>query len=324
MNHSRYMSLSLIRFVRRLSSSPSHGSQGQGVSVKQEPQLQTPWLAPAINIDLLFPRHRFGSSRFNAIVLLFLRLFYHAASFEAAVAATPSMNGTRSGTGSLLTHPLPRHYSQDGDDIAERPTTGPVLPQQLKSYQVLSTSAWLEAIQNEAHQYRNCRIQSISWIKALASPFSHEFIQFIVEDSVSGERTRVVAGREDSGDWVYVGWNWQSGQVPNDHYILPLPLLTLSFERNTGGGLPDLLSLAQVLASTTERQPYYTFHREMCWWYAETVFDGMFSRYGGSVKEWEWAKYRYSFIVKTSLLRRRVLTEHAERFKGELMEGMEY
>lgn len=134
----------------------------------------------------------------------------------------------------------------------------------------------------------------------------------------------MVAGREDSGDWVYVGWNWQSGQVPNDHYILPLPLLTLTFGCETGGRLPDVHSLAQLLAATTERQPYYTFHREMCWWYAETVFDGMFSKYGGSVKEWEWAKYRYSFIVKTSLLRRKVLTEHAERFKSELMEGMEY
>ncbi|KAJ4514819.1 hypothetical protein HRR83_003269 [Exophiala dermatitidis] len=226
------------------------------------------------------------------------------------------------GTSSLLTHPMPRHYPSD--DFDERQPTVPGLPSQLRSYQKLSTSSWLEAIQAQPDQYRNCRIQSISWIKALASPFSHEFIQFIVEDSVSGERTRVVAGREDSGDWVYVGWNWQSGQVPNDHYILPLPLLTLTFGCETGGRLPDVRSLAKVLASTTERQPYYTFHREMCWWYAETVFDGMFSKYGGSVKEWEWAKYRYSFIVKTSLLRRRVLTEHAERFKSELMEGMEY
>ncbi|KAL2427118.1 hypothetical protein ABEF95_008773 [Exophiala dermatitidis] len=318
MNNNHYRSLSLIRFLRRLSSSSSSQGVAQG-GVKQ-PQLQTPWLAPAI-IDLLFPRHRFGSSRFNAIVLLFLRLFYHAASFEAAV-GTSSIDGAGSGSGSLLSLPLQRHYSPD--DFDERQPTVPGLPEQLKSYQKLSTSAWLEAIQNEASQYRNCQIQSISWIKALASPFSHEFIQFIVKDSVSGERTRVVAGREDSGDWVYVGWNWQSGQVPNDHYILPLPLLTLTFGCEIGGRLPDVQSLAKVLASTTERQPYYTFHREMCWWYAETVFDGMFSQYGGSVKEWEWAKYRYSFIVKTSLLRRKVLTEHAERFKSELMEGMEY
>jgi hypothetical protein len=85
-----------------------------------------------------------------------------------------------------------------------------------------------------------------------------------------------------------------------------------------------MLDLSQVLAATTERQPHYRFRREMCWWYAETALEDMKTTYGGSIKEWQWSRYRYSFIVKTSFIRRHVLTNHAEAFKTQLAEELNY
>lgn len=266
---------------------------------------------------VVFPRHRFGSSRFNTIVLLVLRLFYHASSFEM----TPALVQGGMSAPKLLNSPVLRAL----DVVSE----GPVkrhnredLPQLLKSYEKLSTKEWRAKLLEDTARFQHWKICNITWIKALASPFSHEFLQFIAEDAVTGQRTRVAAGREENGDWVLVGWDWGSGQTPSDHYKLPLPLLSLDFDN--AETRPSMHDLAEVLAATTERQPYYRMRREMCWWYAETVLEDMNAKYGGSIKEWQWARYRYSFIVKTSFIRRNVLTKHAEAFKTQLAEEMSY
>jgi hypothetical protein len=196
------------------------------------------------------------------------------------------------------------------------------LPDIFKTFKRFSTKEWLVTIQDDPEKFKNLKVNSITWIKALASPFSHEFVQYIVEDSVTGQRTRVAAGREEDGDWVLVGWDWASGATPSDHYKLPLPLLSVTFE--DPGKKPDLRTLAHVLSATTENRPAYKFRREMCWWYAETVLEVMHEQFGGEVKEWEWARYRYSFIVKTSFIRRKALTRHAELFKRQLAEEMSY
>lgn len=268
------------------------------------------------SLCLVFPRHRFGSSRFNTLVLLFLRLFYHASSFEVAQA------GIQQGLylPRLLQEPVAKAEATTERSTPNAPNDS--LPDILKSYQKLSTKEWLATVLEQPQTFKALKVTSITWIKALASPFSHEFIQFIVEDSVTGQRTRIAAGREENGDWVLVGWNWASGATPSDHYNLPLPLLTVTF--NDPQRRPDLQSLAEVLAATTEKQPAYKFRREMCWWYAETVLEAMHEQFGGKVKEWEWARYRYSFIVKTSFIRRKVLTKHAEAFKRQLAEEMSY
>lgn len=196
------------------------------------------------------------------------------------------------------------------------------LPLLLRNNRRFSTKDWLANILEQPEAFKHLKVTSITWIKALASPFSHEFLQFIVEDSITGKRTRVAAGREETGDWVLVGWNWASGDTPSDHYNLPLPLLSVTF--NDPQHRPDMQSLAHVLAGITERQPAYKFRREMCWWYAERVLEVMHEQFGGKVKEWEWARYRYSFIVKTSFIRRKVLTAHAESFKKQLADGMAF
>ncbi|KAL6250548.1 hypothetical protein RBB50_002850 [Rhinocladiella similis] len=196
------------------------------------------------------------------------------------------------------------------------------LPEILNSYRKVSTQEWLQHLSNHPEGLTNWKVCSITWIKALASPFSHEFLQFVVQDVRSGQRTRLAAGREEDGDWVLVGWNWASGETPSDHYKLPLPLLSLEFDDHQTR--PSMYEMADVLAAITQRRPYYKFRREMCWWYAETVLEEMSAKYGGSVTEWQWSRYRYSFVVKTSFIRRITLTQHAEAFKTRLAAEMSY
>ncbi|OAP62174.1 hypothetical protein AYL99_04377 [Fonsecaea erecta] len=260
---------------------------------------------------------RFGSSRFNTVFLLLFRLFYHASSFEVA----------HSGYAKRLYLPLlqettAKPFEELGSEKPLVVPANPGLPVLFKTFKRFSSKGWLEALLQDPAEFKDLKVNSITWIKALASPFSHEFIQFIVEDSGSGQRTRIAAGREETGDWVLVGWNWASGATPSDHYNLPLPLLTITFD--DVNKRPDLRALAHVLSATTEKHPAYKFRREMCWWYAETVLEVMHEQFGGKVKEWEWSRYRYSFIVKTSFIRRRVLTRHAELFKRQLAEEMSY
>ena len=278
------------------------------------------------DLCLVLPRHRFGSSRFNTVFLLIFRLFYHASSFEVA----------QTGLSNRLLLPLLQKSPAKALDVDNRnssnnnnpitrtllESTGEDLPRVFKTFHKFSTKEWLDAARENPDQFKNLKVNNVTWIKALASPFSHEFIQFIVEDSITGKRTRIAAGREENGDWVLVGWDWASGNTPSDHYKLPLPLLTVQFDDPSKR--PDLLTFSHVLSATTENRPAYKFRREMCWWYAETVLEVMHEQFGGKVKEWEWARYRYSFIVKTSFIRRKALTRHAELFKKQLAEEMSF
>ncbi|KIW17712.1 hypothetical protein PV08_04907 [Exophiala spinifera] len=267
-----------------------------------------------MSLCLVLPRHRFGSSRFNTVVLLFLRLFYHAGPFET-VAPTTTAVPTQSSA--------PSAQAPNATDADEPSGLGCVgQPEGFNSYRKFSTQEWLRHLSNVPENLTDWKVCSITWIKALASPFSHEFLQFVVQDVKSGQRTRLAAGREEDGDWVLVGWNWASGETPSDHYKLPLPLLSLEFDGHEK--MPSMHALADVLAATTRRRPHYRFRREMCWWYAETVLEEMSAKYGGSVTEWPWSRYRYSFVVKTSFIRRHTLTQHAEAFKTRLAAEMTY
>ncbi|KEF52015.1 uncharacterized protein A1O9_12005 [Exophiala aquamarina CBS 119918] len=188
-------------------------------------------------------------------------------------------------------------------------------------YERLSTADWLKQILARSESISTYEVVSMTWVKALTSPFSHEFIQFIVEDSTTRKRTRIAVGREETGDWVVCGWNWRSGDPPSHHYNLPLPLLSLNFHESNR---PDICAVSRLFAMVTERRPEYRMVREMCWWYAETIFEEMHSRYGCSIKEWKWAKYRYSFIVVTRLFQRRALRKHAEAFRLQIANTMHY
>ena len=243
------------------------------------------------------------------------RLFYHASSFE--VASTGNFSGLNpTSPQEAVTKVLEDVHNE------KHVNTSADLPQLFKTFNRFSTQEWLTTILADHPKFETLKVNSITWVKALASPFSHEFTQFIVEDTQSGQRTRLAAGREENGDWVLVGWDWASGDSPSEHYKLPLPLLSVTFDNPTTK--PALVDLARVLASTTQEHPAYKFRREMCWWYAEYVLEVTHEQFGGKIKEWEWARYRYSFVVKTSLIRRKVLTRCAEVFRKQLAEEMHY
>lgn len=265
---------------------------------------------------LWIPRHRFASSRFNTLVLLVLRLFYQASSFDSAASSSKRISTLKE---AMTNGDKPR--TDRNHCAASRGQRRVTSLEFFSAYERLSTADWLEKVLVQAESISAYKVVSMTWVKALTSPFSHEFIQFIVEDPTTSQRTRIAVGREETGDWVICGWNWASGDPPSHHYSLPLPLLSLNFHESDR---PDIGSVSQLFAMVTERRPEYRLAREMCWWYAESIFEEMHSRYGCSIKEWKWAKYRYSFIVVTRLLQRRTLRRHAEAFKAQIANEMHY
>ena len=151
---------------------------------------------------------------------------------------------------------------------------------------------------------------------------SREFIQFIIEDAESGTRNRVVVDRHENGDWVIVGWDWTSGKSLSDRHSLPLPLVSSTYEDVQSR--PNVSSVAKVLADVTARRPSYNIMKETCWWYAEAVFEAAHAKFGGTLKEWKWARFRYLFVVRTNVLRRETLASQAEEFEKQNMEEMSY
>ena len=189
-------------------------------------------------------------------------------------------------------------------------------------YEIFSTMDWCKRLSTSPSMYENYQVVSMTWVKALASPLSHEFIQFIIEDTTSRTRHRVVADRHENGDWVIVGWNWASKKSPSVRHSLPLPLVSLTYD--DARSRPNVSSVAKMLADVTARRPYYNIMKEMCWWYAEAVFEAAYTKFGGTVNEWKWARLRYSFIVRTSVLQRETLASEAEEFEKQNVEGMSY
>lgn len=264
------------------------------------------------------PRHTFASSGFNTLVLLFLRLFYQASTFQAS--STVATRAERLPSQPLVDDKVVVLAVRHTPALSSRESTVP--PDFLASYARVSTKDWLSTVLSSHKESSRFQIVSLTWVKALASPLSHEFIQAVIEDVETQDRARIAAGREDSGDWVVCGWNWRSGHAPSHHHTLPLPLLSLRFPKGTPR--PDLVALSDILATVTDQCPRYNLNKEMCWWYSEQVFERLHAKYGGIVKEWQWSKYRYSFIVKTNMIRRRLLTGHAEDFRRQIINEMEF
>ena len=190
----------------------------------------------------------------------------------------------------------------------------------LSRYSKLSTTAFLSFLTSSPSLYTNHRLVSLTWTKALGSPLSHESIQFVVEDTQTGIRSRLVTDRHvDGGDSVVVGFDWTSCCEPSQHHALPLPLLSLTFE-----DAPNIAEFAKVLVDITNRKPEYSLLREMCWWYAEAIFEVTHSKYGGKIKTWDFAHLRYSFVVRTNVIKREKLVRHAEEFRRLNVTEMEY
>ena len=180
-------------------------------------------------------------------------------------------------------------------------------------------------------KYGSYRVVSVSWVKALASHMSHEFIQIVTEDTVTGRRLRLITDRQETGDWVItteLGIEvasrsaWPDLSPYKDRHNLPLPLVSLSLVESATR--PSLLDMAKLIAKISKAAPTYNPIREHCWWYCEAVFEAVRSRYDADLCEWPWAKYRYSFVLCNSWVRRRTLAAHANAFEKMCMEETVY
>lgn len=254
----------------------------------------------------LFPLDNFSSSVYSVPVLLLLRLFYQAGPFEKRCSeniheTSGRMNLASHAGSTAVAHPASpqiEHTSNHHLDVFSTPTVAEFVDQCICNPELSS-----------------CLVASITWIKALASPLSHEYLQIIVFDKQTMKRYRITAERSERGDIMTVGWDWSSGQYASLHHVLPLPLLTLSYEDTALRSRPTLTDLAHILAASSNSSAY-NLMREMCWWYAEKVFNQTISLYpNAGVKPWPFANLRYSFVVRNQWFQRRRLVSAAEEFR---------
>lgn len=255
------------------------------------------------------PFDNFGSSRYSVPMLLVFRLFYQAAPYTASRALPQSQLNTLQ----LLA------YARNVE--AQPPKQQISATKYLSTHAQVNVNAFKEDVNANAELASGYRVITLTWVKALASPLSHEFVQIVVEHVKTGQRYRLVTDRTDVGDTVVVGWDWSSQEYASHHHVLPLPLLSLSFKDRTG---PSLGELSALLSSVSNVQRYNLL-REMCWWYAESIFTQMARKNTDAVvKQWPYASLRYSFVVQNEWINRGRLVKEAEKFRALIRNGMSY
>ena len=296
-------------------------------------------------IDDVLPRSRFGSSIFTTPLLLFFRLFYQATSFDSETAPSAISAPRRT---------IRRLYRKASAALRKSKSAGPTDSLDIfKSngnpdlVSKASTDAWHSLLESEEHPISpNSTLQSMTWVKSLSAPLSHEYLQFVIVCSESGKRYRLVTERDADGDWAYFiassetcGTSQLSGKITqlrqyDYQHDLPLPLLSVSWSRLLHRERPTAAQLAIVLEHTSKHNPGYNVTREHCWWYAEAVFEQMFesssnklrsvgqresacTEYGQPcLRHWPAGAYRYSYVVLGKrVMRRELLIEQARSFR---------
>lgn len=266
----------------------------------------------AVKLRNYVPFCRFSSSIYSVPVLLILRMFYQAVPFE--------VNLLRPTVGK----PTPAAYPPiRKDKMSQHNPDRAAAKAFLGTYARITTSEFHAMVKHNP-ELKELKVKTVTWVKALASPLSHEYIQFVVGNEHSAKCHRLVVERSEWGDLVTVGWDWSSGEYASHHHILPLPLLTLSFDQKTCPSAPTLSDFAQILSETSAHQGY-SLLREMCWWFAEKVFLRTAQEYhGGLLKSWPHANLRYSFVVRTEWITRPKLVQAAEEFRRQNIRQMRY
>ena len=249
------------------------------------------------------PVDQFSNSIYSVPMLLLFRLFYHASPLEQR-----AYEDTKRSIKSMISSPTPNR-AQEAGELFQEPHT-------------LRPDEFLACIQNGPSIGEQYNVRSVTWVKALASPLSHEYIQVIIEKKSTKERHRIAVDRSDAGDAIIAGWDWSSGEYPSHHFILPLPLLTLSFEQSNSP--PSLLEMATIITSLSSRRRYNLL-REMCWWFSEKLFISTSQQFSqGVLHAWPCAHLRYSFIVHSQWTPRHKLAQQAENFKSLNMRDLRY
>jgi hypothetical protein len=299
-------------------------------------------------IDNALPRSRFGSSIFTTPLLLFFRLFYQATRFDNDYVLSPlsASHATIRGLYLKVSPALSRSKSGGPAESLVNFETDGVSDMTSKT----STDIWHSLLQSEDYPIQpNSTLQSMTWVKSLSAPLSHEYLQFVIVCSESGKRYRLVTERDTDGDWAYFiasSEDYEPSQLSGKitqlrqydyQHDLPLPLLSVSWSRLPHWQRPTAAQLAIVLEQTSKQNPRYNVMREHCWWYAEAVFERIFgsssnklpsvgqresarTEYGQPcLQHWPAGAYRYSYIVLGKrVLRREFLIEQAKVFRKEM------
>ncbi|KAJ9664547.1 hypothetical protein H2198_000198 [Neophaeococcomyces mojaviensis] len=264
------------------------------------------------SMSTILPLNQFSTSIYSVPVLLFLRLFYQA---------TPFAISTPENIGRVITsdHGVSCVVIATVPSLAKPPSES-----FFDTFKQYNTRDFIARLKSDVDFFSRVQIKSITWVKALASPLSHEYLQFLVQDPSTGKLHRLVVDRSDAGDLVTVGWDWKSGKYASHHHVLPLPLLTLFFEGKHQIEAPSLLQFAEILNETSQTQRYRLW-REMCWWYAEMVFCQTAKKFPAfTIKQWHFAQLRYSFIVISDWLQRPLLSKAAHEFRIMNINEMRY
>ena len=151
--------------------------------------------------------------------------------------------------------------------------------------------AWLKLLQDNKELYANCDVVTFTRVKNLDSDWKHEYVQFIVEDRDSGERTRVYAERANEKDLDYVTIG-RDEKTFNAYPDLPLPISSLTFG-GKGGGIterrkPSVIEIAKVLSDVSDKGGAYNLKGNNCFWFAFTSFAVVQACFTGDAKVWQW------------------------------------
>lgn len=279
-----------------------------------------PGLGGALPLCMIMPRQIFGSSILPTPLIVLMRFILPAASLKMQCAharhkrnnSDPLERASAAGARFSSSYLRPRRLRRESATENAFAHLG---------YRV-STSDFLEEV-TASGTYDSWRVVSLTWVKALASHMSHEFVQIIAEDTLTGERTRLIADRQETGDWVSITPNpndppemsntfaglgsglWSKSTPYKDRHTLPLPLVSLVFDACSVASdpRPTLKSMAELIFSVSKRCSEYNPLREHCWWFSETILEEARATYSHArLEEWPWAKYRYRSVMVADVL----------------------
>ncbi|KAM0282414.1 hypothetical protein ACHAO9_010203 [Fusarium lateritium] len=153
----------------------------------------------------------------------------------------------------------------------------------------IQTEEWYSLLSQSADDYENCVVKTLTHVKNLRSRVIHEYLQATVEDQDTGNRTCLIAERQNGQDQVILGRRDSSLALLSSSSMsrdLPLPLYSITFESNL-----KVLDLAGILAETTKIGEKYDLITKNCYWFAITAYQALKLKYNGTEEHcffWKW------------------------------------
>ncbi|KAF5679583.1 hypothetical protein FHETE_748 [Fusarium heterosporum] len=165
----------------------------------------------------------------------------------------------------------------------------------------IQTEEWHSLLSQSADDYENCVVKTITHVRDLRSLVVHEYLQAIIEDLETGERTRLIAERQTGQDQVILG-RWRSkkpfsllsssSSSRDFSKDLSLPLFSIKFDSNN----LKVLDLARILSETTKIGGNYSPYAKNCYWFAITAYKALQLKFSGAEERWYFWKWRGKLI----------------------------